>query len=462
MAENVEMLDPYQIEGAQFLADHERAGLYDEPGLGKTAQLIRARQLVGAEKTLIICPAGVKSVYPQQFRLWDQTGARVVRANDRRSIKYWHDGRFPVLVASWDQARQWHKDFAADFIDLVAMDESHYAKSPSAMRSRAVMGAQFDGNGGIAGLAERAWMLSGTPIKNTLPDIWTQARFARATTLTHQAFTNRYMEIVATPNGPRMRPRRDRLQELREMLRSYSILRTFDDVGHQLPPMRMVTLPINGDDRELVAYLTKYPGLSSEIVDALRTEGKLSFDQGQHIATLRRLIAEAKVPGYARMVTEELETDIIDKLVVMANHRAAIELLTKHLRKHGIRAEAITGSTSDRERGKIVQSFQEDPAGVRVIVGNIQAAGTGLTMTAANRIDMLESPWTPADATQAIRRVRRRGQTRTTFARFIALENSFDERVTDIIVRKANEIAMVTEKDNLREASPRLYNANAA
>ena len=456
-----EPLDPYQLEGAQFLADRERAGLYDEPGLGKTAQLIRARQMVGAKKTLIICPAGVKSVYPQQFRLWDQTGAKVVRANDKRSIRYWHDGRFPVLVASWDQARQWQKEFSADFIDLIGLDESHYAKSPSAMRSRAVMGPQFDGMDGIAGLAERVWMLSGTPIKNTLPDIWTQARLARATTLTHQAFTNRYMEIVPTPQGPRVRPRRDRLEELRAMLRSFSIMRTFDDVGYQLPPMRMVTLPINGDDRELVAFLAKYPGLSSEIVEALRTEGKLTFDQGQHIATLRRLIAEAKTPGYARMITEELETGIIDKLVVMANHRAAIELLVKHLRKHGINASAITGSTSDRDRGDIVKSFQEREDGVRVIVGNLTAAGTGLTMTAANRIDMLESAWTPADNVQAVRRVRRRGQTRTTFARFIALENSFDERVTDIVVRKANEIALVTERNNLSEAMPSMYKGAA-
>jgi SWI/SNF-related matrix-associated actin-dependent regulator 1 of chromatin subfamily A len=99
-----------------------------------------------------------------------------------------------------------------------------------------------------------------------------------------------------------------------------------------------------------------------------------------------------------------------------------------------------------------VRSFQDDPRGVRVIVGNITAAGTGLTMTAACRLDMLESSWTPADNVQAVRRIRRKGQTRPTLARFVMLNNSFDDSVAKIVTRKANTIVSITAKDNLAEA----------
>jgi SNF2 family DNA or RNA helicase len=211
-------------------------------------------------------------------------------------------------------------------------------------------------------------------------------------------------------------------------------------------------LPVDGAREEIVGYLRSYPGLDQRIIQSIETEQRLSFDDSTHIATLRALIAEAKAPGYARLVTEELKSGTIDKLVIMGHHRRALEIVTGHLNANNIRAEMIVGGTSERQRELTVRSFQDDPKGVRVIVGNITAAGTGLTMTAACRLDMLESSWTPADNVQAVRRIRRKGQTRPTFARFVMLQGSFDQTVAKIVTRKANTIVSITTKDNLQEA----------
>ena len=89
-----------------------------------------------------------------------------------------------------------------------------------------------------------------------------------------------------------------------------------------------------------------------------------------------------------------------------------------------------------------MSGFQNNP-NCRVFVGNIRAAGTGLTLTAAAHIDVLESDWTPAGNDQAIKRIRRLGQTKTQHARFITLARSFDETVQRIIVEKTKAIAMV-------------------
>ncbi len=198
--------------------------------------------------------------------------------------------------------------------------------------------------------------------------------------------------------------------------------------------------------------MLNYPGLDQRIVQAVEAEGALSFDDSTHVATLRALIAEAKAPGYARLITDEIKSGTIDKLVVMAHHRRAIQLVADHLTQAGIRTAAIVGGTSEKARTDAVQSFQHEQDGVRVLVGNITAAGTGITLTAACRLDMLESSWTPADNIQAVRRVRRKGQKRPTFARFVMLQNSFDQTVASIVTRKANTIVSITAKDNLQEA----------
>jgi len=447
-----EKLEQYQIEGAAFLAANYRASIFDEPGLGKTAQAIRARELIKPDRTLVICPAGVRQVWPYQFSLWGRDNARVVKAGSVFDMVAWQRGKIDVLVVSYEQAVGWAGDLASDFFGALIIDESHYLKNPEAKRTKVVVGEKGDGVGGIAGFASRVWCLTGTPIKNDPADLWVPMRLSGQTKLEFTAFQKRFFKQRVGTFSVSNSVRPEALPELQAMIRSMSLMRTFDDVGETLPPIRLDVLPVDGDSRQVVEYLRQYPGLSERIIQSIEAEGRLTFEDSTHIATLRALIAEAKAPGYARLVTEELKSGTIDKLVIMAHHRKAIQIVADHLNQHGIRAETIVGGTSERQRELTVRSFQDDPRGVRVIVGNIVAAGTGLTMTAACRLDMLESSWTPADNVQAVRRVRRKGQKRPTFARFVMLNNSFDDSVAKIVTRKANTTVSITAKQNLAEA----------
>jgi SWI/SNF-related matrix-associated actin-dependent regulator of chromatin subfamily A-like protein 1 len=450
-----EQLEPYQLQGALFLSQRSRASIFDEPGLGKTAQAIRARELTGnTDPALVVCPAGVRQVWPYQFSLWGRTGAKVVKADSIFDLTTWQRGRIDVLVMSYEQAVMWKNDIARDFFGPLIVDESHYLKNPDAKRTKALVG-DGTGQGGIAGFASHVWTLTGTPIKNDPADLWIPLRLAGVTDLTFTKFQKRYFKQAAGTFLITNTIRKEMLGDLKGLIAAMSLMRTFEDVGSQLPPIRLDILPVDGLNDEILNYLRQYPGLSERIVASVEQEQSLSFDDGTHISTLRALIAEAKAPGYAKLVTEELKSGTIDKLVIMANHRKAIDLVTAHLQNAGIRAESITGATSEKDRTAAVRSFQDDPNGVRVIVGNIQAAGTGLTLTAACRLDMLESSWTPADNVQAIRRVRRKGQMRPTLARFVMLNDSFDQRVAKVVVRKANTTVAITAKDNMQEAMAR-------
>lgn len=439
-----EKLEPYQIQGAAFLAARHRASIFDEPGLGKTAQAIRAGELVRTSRNLVVCPAGVRQVWPYQFRLWGRSNPRVVRADSVFDLAAWMRGDVDWLVISYEQATNWQAEIASDFFGVLVLDEAHYCKNPEAKRTKAVLA--------IAGMAEFAWCLTGTPIKNDPADLWVPMSMAGVMPFKFTEFQKRYFKQRVGTFSVANTVRKETLAELQGMLREMSLMRTFDDVGAQLPPIRLDVLPVDGDREEIVSYLRGYPGLDQRIIEGIETEQRLSFDDSTHIATLRALIAEAKAPGYARLVTEELKSGTIDKLVVMAHHRRAIQIVADHLNAHGIKAATIVGGTSEPERERVVRSFQDEPNGVRVICGNIQAAGTGLTLTAAARLDMLESSWTPADNVQAVRRIRRKGQTRPTLARFVMLQNSFDQTVAGIVTRKANTIVSITTKDNLQEA----------
>lgn len=441
-------LEPYQVEGAAFLATRHRGSIFDEPGLGKTAQAIRARELVKVGhdgfRTLVICPAGVRQVWPYQFKLWGRDNAKVVRAASIFDLVAWQRGAVDVLVLSYEQAVNWREDVTSDFYDILIVDEAHYCKNPETKRTKAVLAA--------AGMASFVWCLTGTPIKNDPADLWVPLHLAEATKLTFSAFQKRYFNQRYGTFSTSNTAKKEMLPELQALLASMSMMRTFDDVGSQLPPIRMDVLPVDGSREEIVSYLRNYPGLDTRILRSIETEQKLSFEDGTHIATLRALIAEAKAPGYCKLVVEELKSGTVDKLVVMGHHRRALHMVHAHITEAGINAKLIVGGTSEAEREASVRSFQDDPGGVRVIVGNIQSAGTGLTLTAACRLDMLESSWTPADNVQAIRRVRRKGQTRPTLARFVMLQDSFDQTVAGIVTRKANTIVSVTAKDNLKEA----------
>jgi len=437
------MLDlfPYQHVGAQFLADRPRAGLFDVPGIGKTAQSVSACDLIGAQRVLVICPAAVRTVWPTEFRKFQRIPRRVTAAKKIDDLNLWLRGRFDVLVVSYEQATRWAPHLQKDLIEAVIIDEAHYIKDAKAKRTKAILGGRCDGTTGIARMGGAVWFLTGTPHSNSPTDTWTWLRFCGATELSLANYTNTYFNAQPGAFNMSFSVRKERVEELRTIIRSNSLRRTKEQVGLQLPPVWLTTQAIEGDDDGIKALLRQHPGLDAAILDAVE-RGSLSFVDAQHIGTLRRLTGTGKAPAYAAQLIEELETDGA-KRVVIGIHRAVLDIVAAALEREGIGYVRIDGQVTDSDvREMMVTQFQLDPK-CRVFLGNIKAAGTGLTLTAAYRIDMLEWSWAPADNAQALMRVHRIGQTHEVHARFISLAKSIDERVSATVARKTAAIAAI-------------------
>lgn len=438
---------PYQVDGSAFLATRERACLFDEMGVGKTAQAIAALDLAGAMKVLIVCPAAVREVWVGEIRKFARTQRRVLKGRDIQDLNLWLRGKAHVLIVSYEMAAKWAKriEAARDIVDAIVFDEAHYLKNHDNARTSALLGSDLNNDDwknqyGLARWGARVWFLTGTPNPNDAADIWSILRFCRATPLSRRIFRDRYYTAKVGAHSSQHTPRAEMVPELKQAIKSCSLRRTKESVGLQLPPIWLTNVTVDGDTREIVDLLRQHPELDRAIVDAIE-KGGLSFLDAQHIATLRRLVGEAKAPAYLEMLKEEF-ADGRGKTVIFGIHIAALRRIRDGLELAGIRCTGITGETSEVQRGEAVRRFQND-ADCRVFVGNIKAAGTGLTLTAGAEVDMFESDWAPASNAQALMRVHRIGQTRNVQARFITLANSIDVVVNEVVERKTRNIAQI-------------------
>lgn len=432
-------LFPYQEAGAAFIASKERCGLFDEMGVGKSAQIIRAMDLLGATKILVVCPAAVREVWAGEFRKFATIHRRVIKGKDIQDLNLWLRGKAHVLIVSYEMAASWAKRIEGDIIDMIVFDEAHYLKNDQSQRTRAMLGSDCSGAYGLARWGANVVFATGTPNPNDAADIWSMMRFTGATKLTRKIFRDRYYTARNGAHSAQHTPRKEMVPELKLAIKSFSLRRTKAEAGLQLPPIWLTNVTVDGDTKEVAALMRQYPDLETAIVEAIE-KGGLSFIDAQHVATLRRLVGEAKAPAYVEMLKEELH-DGAGKRVVFGIHSAALRRIRSGLQAGGIQCTGITGETSEKDRMEAVRAFQNDPD-CRVFVGNIRAAGTGITLTAACDLDMFESDWSPAGNAQAMMRVHRIGQEKNVSARFITLANSIDVVVNEVVERKTRNIAM--------------------
>jgi SWI/SNF-related matrix-associated actin-dependent regulator 1 of chromatin subfamily A len=431
---------PFQEEGARFLVKHERGALFDEMGVGKTAQAIRALDMVDARRIVIVCPAAVREVWKGEFAKFARIPRRIVKGRDIQDLNTWIRGKADVLLLSYEMAVKWTRRMPEDLIDAVVFDEAHYLKNEDSQRTRALLGTKCDGADGLARWSAWTWFLTGTPNPNDAADIWSVLRFCHGTILSKKTFCARYYKAKVGAYSLSHSPRKEMVDELKQVIASVSIRRTKRDAGLQLPPIWLTTTTVDGDTAEIRTLLRDHPGMEKAVVEAVE-KGGLSFLDAQHIATLRRLVGEAKAPAFAEMLLEELKNGL-DKVVVFGIHTRALDHIERTLRGSGVDCARIDGRTAEGDRKSAVALFQGTD-GPRVFLGNIKAAGTGLTLTAAADVVMFEQDWSPAGNAQALMRVHRIGQERSVRARFISLSGSIDEYVAQVVARKTAAIAQV-------------------
>lgn len=421
---------PHQLTGAAFLADRKFALLADDCRVGKTGAAIMACDLVCAGSVLIVTTASGRGVWRKAFAEWSAAPRKIV-------IVGWSEISKPKVFRDLRQ-RRWSR-----FI----LDESHYAKNHETARTCSVYGplaTEFEA--GLVASADGGWCLSATPIPNAPNDLWPMLRRLapeRLTTLfgptdvsSYAAFVDRYC-IVRKKRLTRWKSidvvvAGKNEAELAARLDDFMLRRTQQDIGITEPVYDTLPLIVAEHVRKkLEADID-----ADAVMRAARRGDEAELEK--HLGPARRLTGNVKAKAVADFVRDEFECGL-DKVVLMYWHRDVGDLLAKELARFGV--AKLDGETTARGRQRAQELFDDD--GCRVFLGQIQAAGEAIDLSASAELIFVEASFVPAAMKQAALRITNMSQQRQPRVRVAVLENSIDERVQGVLLRKWSSIRKV-------------------
>lgn len=441
-------LYPYQIQGAQSLIERDRY-LADDPGLGKSAQVIHACDLLQAQRKLILCPASLKENWAREFGKFSVNRQNIFIPTPRDRIP--PSGPLTCIV-NWDIVTKpkLHMQLLINgHWDVLAGDEWHALKNPDSKRTRAVLG-----DNGLYTAARRVWPVSGTPAPNHPGELYPTLLRKAPEALTDDAgrlmpydkWLRYYCHVVEGDYSPRVmgfKPGKAHL--LRATLQDFFIRRRRQEVLADLPELRVSTLAVDGGAalRQVSeSALAEYPELATLLDAENASDDDLEALDETAMSTLRKLCGMAKAAPLAEQIKWELDSGL-EKIVLMCWHHDTMNILHDALAEYGV--ARIDGTTRPIMRQKEVDAFQRQghTTNCRVFIGQIQAAGVGHTLTAANQMIIVEPSWVPGENAQAMFRINRIGQTDSCLVRFAQLAGSIDMAIMAVAKRKAEMLAEI-------------------
>jgi len=448
---------PYQRAGIAAALGRNNVLFGDEMGLGKTIQAIG---IVNADtsikRILVVCPASLRLNWKREMDRWLITPRTIGIVNGTD----WPENT-DITIINYDVLHKHVEKLYGTTWDLVITDEAHYLKSKDARRSKVVFGiddyaakkAKCEPTPGIQ--ARRKVALTGTPIPNRPIEGYGLFHW-----LAPDKFKNFFQYAIRFCAGHQTRFGWDftgssHLDQLQDSLRENIMIRRLKaDVLTELPAKRrcIIEIPANGASEYVAREMEAWERQESEIenlrvqaelakagskeeyeaaVLMLRTAATAAFTE---MSKLRHDTAMATVPYACQHIIQALN-DGGGKIVVMAHHKDVVKAIMDAMKAEDIDAVQLTGDTPMQTRQDNVDRFQSDPK-CRVFVGNIQAAGVGITLTAAAHVIFAELDWVPGNMTQAEDRCHRIGQTDSVLVQHLVLEGSLSARMAKVLIEK--------------------------
>ncbi len=407
------------VDWLHFLRSAELGGvLADDMGLGKTlVSLCAARG-----RTLVVCPTSV-------LQNWLDEIARF--RPGLRACAYHGPGRAldpsaDVTVTSWAILRLDADALAEVAWDTAILDEAQAMKNPDSQLARAAYRLR-------AGFKVA---LTGTPVENRLDELWSLFHFAARGLLGGRAdFETRYARPIRDAVG-------GSAERLRQRIRPFLLRRLKRDVAPELPPRTEVTLRCELEPSERAVYDAVRAATQASVVERLRAGGSV-LEALEALLRLRQAACHPSlVPGQRAETSSKLEL-LVETLeeVLAEGHKALVfsqwtgllDLVEPRVRAAGIDFVRLDGST--RDRAGVVARFQ-DEAGPPVFLISLRAGGTGLNLTAADHVFLLDPWWNPAVEDQAADRAHRIGQERPVLIHRLVARDTVEEGMLALQARK--------------------------
>lgn len=430
-------LRTYQHEGVEFLLSRKgKVLLADDMGLGKTPQVLVWLESVRPNLTILVCPTSLKYMWQEEYKKFYPKGTIEFIILEGRTNYALEPEEGTVYVINFEILPFWVEYLTSLEPDALIVDEAHNAKTVKSQRGRAV--------DMLSVVCTYKIMITGTPVLNTLADIWTLVRYVNPMCLGGwTAFCSRYLvkrdvtfwkRVWDPKRGVSVRKKihtadyskTRRTKELNKLLHATVMLRRMkSEVLKQLPPKQRQYIWIDVNNKEL-------DRARKDWIRASKKDGVQAKESVRTFAVMRKLLAESKVELAMEWI-QEARAKMGDKpLIVVGWHRSPLQKL------HDAFPGSVLlqgGSSSSVQKHRIVKDFQKGK--IPILFMNMQSGGTGTTLTRADTTLFLELPLTDGLLTQAEDRTHRISQTSKKVRYvYILIRNSIEERVMEIIINK--------------------------
>lgn len=443
-------LRPYQLRGLEWLVFLDRLGigacLADDMGLGKTIQLIALllyeRRSSGTAKpgpTLLFVPMSVVGNWRREIerfaghlRVLVHHGLNRLAGTAFANAAYEHD----VVITTYGLAHRDHKAFGHVRWHRIALDEAQRIKNPSANQTIAIRSMK----------AVRRVALTGTPLENHLSELWSIMEMLNPGLLgTAAAFRKRFAVPIEKMGDAQ------RADQLRSMIRPFLLRRLKDDpnVECDLPEKMEMRVFCNLTPEQASLYERTVQQMLNEVATAsgIRRRGLI-------LATLTKLKQICNHPAHflrqtgpltGRSVKCERVVEMLDEVLeegdaalVFTQYKVMGDLL-QILFRDRLRMEVpfLHGSTSAKNRDKMILRFQEDMDSSPIFLLSLKAGGFGLNLTRANHVFHFDRWWNPAVERQATDRVHRIGQTRRVQVHKFVCIGTIEDRIDKLLTEKS-------------------------
>jgi SWI/SNF-related matrix-associated actin-dependent regulator 1 of chromatin subfamily A len=425
----------HQKEAIEKLAGSKRFILADDMGLGKTTSTIIAALETKAKKILIICPASLKINWQREIENYTD---RSVYIAEGKHFSTEHDFvivNYDILKNFYDLKDKENSLITKSNFELIIIDEAHYIQNGQAQRTKLV--------NSFVKSVDKLWLLTGTPMTSRPMNYYNLLFLIESPVAQNwMAYAIRYCQGYQFKAGNRKIwnvSGASNLEELRDRT-SRQVLRRLKTEVLDLPDK--IISPIY-----LRLKSKLYEGLMGEYYDWYKNKKEESSSltvQFSKLMKVRQVIAEEKIND-----TIELAQNIIDqdkKVIIFTNFTDTLQKIHSHFGKQSV---YLDGSCTKPQRQYAVDQFQENDK-IKVFVGNLKAAGVGITLTAGEAVIMNDLSFVPSDHDQAQDRAYRYGQKNSVSVYYPIFENTIEGVIYDMLSKKKNIIDTVMG-DNIED-----------
>ena len=428
----------HQKIAIEKLTGSKRFILADDMGLGKTTSTIIAALETGSKKILIICPASLKINWQREIENYSNRSIFIAEGK-----KFSTESDF--VIVNYDILKNFHDSdpkkkeeslLMQSNFDLVILDEAHMISNAQAQRTKII-------NSFVKNI-DKVWLLTGTPMTSRPMNYYNLLNIIESPVAQNwKAYAIRYCQGFQFTAGKRKVwnvSGASNLEELRDRT-SKQILRRLKEDVLDLPDKIITPVYLRLKSKEYEELMGDY----YDWYDKNPDESSSLTVQFSKLMKVRKVIANEKTRQ-----TIEFAENIIDqgkKVIIFTNFTDTLQTIYHHFGKHAV---YLDGSCSNSVRQQAVDSFQNDEK-IKVFVGNLKAAGVGLTLTSAEAVIMNDLSFVPAEHAQAEDRAYRYGQKSNVLVYYPLFENTIEGVIYDILNKK-KQIIRTVMGDEIQES----------